>query len=680
MRNIKLSRLLNLVALVPLFVAAGFGAILVYDSLSAYRGMEREQSLQRLASATARLGMGLPRESFASYPFVASGAEDLRAKVLEQRQATDQAYAAFKEAVVAANVDDAKVVQLVREINERIVQLPTFRQKVDARTLQRAEGTAIMQPMTARTIDTVSRLGSLTKEPRVSRRILALHAMLQMTDGTLIEGGRGETAFKDGSLNPAMIRLLSHALELQSIFSKLFEDLAADNVKKELKAFEDGPHGRTIAELRPIVIDAAGGGKASPDNLKRWLEADTARRAQMMRLIDSADADLANEATMARAAALESLTIYSIATALVIGLVLALNQTVLRVIRGLLGRLTQAMEALAQRNLSVDVPGCDRSDEIGAMARTVEVFKQNAIAMQTLEQEQAIQKERAEAEKHAVMNQLADAFEAEVIGIVRSVSTAAAQLQENANIMNAAAGETNRQSTIVASAAQQATANVQTVAGATEQLSASINEIGQQVTSATKITGEAVAQAGSTSEVAQGLAGAAQRIGEVVGLINAIAGQTNLLALNATIEAARAGEAGKGFAVVASEVKNLASQTAKATEEIVTQITAVQNGTSSVVTAIQTISGTIDKINNISATIAAAVEQQNATTCGIARNVDEAARGTGEVSSNIAGVSRAAADSGRVSGEIVQAAIGLSKQAEALRTGVDGFIKRVRAA
>src|SRR5215470_16497674 len=195
MRDIKLSRLLNLVALLPLLVAATFGSILDYRSLSALRDIERDQALQRLASAASAFGTSLPRESYASYPFIASGADDLRAKVLEQRKATDQAYLAFKDVFAAADVTDAKVVQLAREIDERMAQFSTFRQKVDARTLQRAEGTATLQPTTARAIDIIGRLGSLTKDLRVGRRILALYAALQINDGILIEGGRGEIAF-----------------------------------------------------------------------------------------------------------------------------------------------------------------------------------------------------------------------------------------------------------------------------------------------------------------------------------------------------------------------------------------------------------------------------------------------------------------------------------------------------
>jgi methyl-accepting chemotaxis protein len=350
------------------------------------------------------------------------------------------------------------------------------------------------------------------------------------------------------------------------------------------------------------------------------------------------------------------------------------------VIRGLLGDLTQVMRELANGQLSVSVPGRDRSDEIGVMARAVEAFKQSAIAMRQLEAEKVQQEECTAAEKQTALRQLADAFEAEVLGVVRSVVVAAKQLQHNANLMNTAAGETDRQSKLVAAAAEQAIGNVRTVANAAEGLSTSIDEIGQQASAAAKITAKAVSQASATTEMVQSLATAVNRIGEVIKLIGAIASQTNLLALNATIEAARAGDSGRGFAVVAAEVKNLASQTAKATEEITSQVSAIQGGTNEVVAAIQLNRGTIGEINTISAVIASAVEGQNATTAEIARNADQAAQGSREVSLNIGNVSHAAAGTGRASSDILRAAVDLTEQGEALRVVADAFITRVRAA
>ncbi|WP_419896460.1 methyl-accepting chemotaxis protein [Roseomonas sp. USHLN139] len=287
---------------------------------------------------------------------------------------------------------------------------------------------------------------------------------------------------------------------------------------------------------------------------------------------------------------------------------------------------------------------------------------------------------QAEAEQQATRTRLAAAFETEVLGVVASLAGAAEQLQQDARNMDAAAGETSQQSVSVAAAAATASGNVQTVASATEQVAASIREISQQVMRSTDATGTAMGQARGATTVVASLVEDVRRIGDVVKLISDIAGQTNLLALNATIEAARAGEAGKGFAVVASEVKTLASQTAKATEEITSRIAAVRQATDGVAQAITGVAGTIDHLNGASAAIAAAVEQQGATTAEIARSVQQLATGTAEVSATIATVNNSAERTGQVSGQITGAAGALSGQAGELRQQVMRFLEGLRAA
>jgi methyl-accepting chemotaxis protein len=340
--------------------------------------------------------------------------------------------------------------------------------------------------------------------------------------------------------------------------------------------------------------------------------------------------------------------------------------------------MTATMGELAGGNLDTDIPALENRDEVGDMARTVVVFKDALIAQR---QADAAQKADAESklQRAQALERLIAGFEAKVGELVAALSAASGELQSSAQTMSTTAEQTNQQSNAVATAAEQATANVQTVAAATEELTSSISEIGRQVNQSTSIAQRAVEQAARTNAQVQGLATSAQAIGEVVRLISEIASQTNLLALNATIEAARAGEAGKGFAVVASEVKNLATQTAKATEDISARVTEIQHATADSVSAIQSIAKVIEEISHISTTIAAAVEEQSAATSEIARNVQQASQGTSEVSGNISGVTQAADETGRAAGQVLGAATELGQQSTTLNSEVSRFIAEVRA-
>ena len=343
-------------------------------------------------------------------------------------------------------------------------------------------------------------------------------------------------------------------------------------------------------------------------------------------------------------------------------------------------RLQTAMDQLSGNNLDADVPDRERGDEIGAMARAVLVFKENAIEKGRLEAEQKELAEQTVREKRQMMGKMASDFEASVMGIVESVSSASQELQSSAKTMAATADDASHRSSTMATAADQATENVGTVATAAEEMARSIQEIGDRVAQSSSIADRAVGEAERTNATVEGLAGAAQKIGEVVNLIQDIAEQTNLLALNATIEAARAGEAGKGFAVVASEVKSLANQTAKATEEIGAQIAAMQEETAGTVSAIKGISSTISEISEIAGVIATSVDQQGTATQEITRNVREASRGTQDVSTNIASVNGAAVETGKSAGEVLDAAGQLSQQSERLRSELSRFLAEVRAA
>jgi len=372
------------------------------------------------------------------------------------------------------------------------------------------------------------------------------------------------------------------------------------------------------------------------------------------------------------------ITIGVTAVGIALGIVIALfiaRTGIVTPINGVNG----AMQSLGDGKLEVDIPGTDRGDEVGMMAKTLRVFRDKLADGERLrgiqQAEQERQLKRAQQVEAAVAR-----FETAIAGVVSTVSSSATELQSTAQSMTATAEETARQSTAVAAASTQTTQNVQTVASATEELSASIREIGSQVSEASRIIGAAVTQAAETDAKVKGLADAAQKIGEVVGLINDIASQTNLLALNATIEAARAGEAGKGFAVVASEVKTLATQTARATDEIDAQVRAIQEASASSAQAIREIADTVRRVNEVSTAIASAVEEQGAATQEISRNVQQAAQGTSGVSANIGNVTQAAAETGHAASDVLTAAGGLARNGDVLRSEVDSFLREIRAA
>ncbi len=366
----------------------------------------------------------------------------------------------------------------------------------------------------------------------------------------------------------------------------------------------------------------------------------------------------------------------------------AVTVVVLAVVGFLLGRsiskavagMVDAMTRLARGELSISLPGVGRKDEIGEMAAAVEVFRTNMADAERLRAEQAEADARRRSQRNADMHRLADGFEGAIGEIIETVSSAATELEASSNTLTQSAERGNGLATAVAAASEEASANVQSVSSASEEMTTSISEISRQVQESARVADVAVEQAKRTNARVSELTRAAGRIGDVVDLINTIAGQTNLLALNATIEAARAGEAGKGFAVVATEVKALADQTAKATGEISQHIGAIQAATQDSVVAIKDIGDTIARMSEISSTIAAAVEEQGAATQEISRNIQHAAHGTSEVSANIGHVQRGAGETGAASAQVHSAAQSLSQESNRLKSEVARFLGAVRAA
>jgi len=473
------------------------------------------------------------------------------------------------------------------------------------------------------------------------------------------------------------IRAVAHNPDVAGVFGLPARTQAGD-AQKELEAVQAELAAYKAGVIQVTDILTADAGVA----MILMSSAEDAYAVLLKRLVEleRRTQDLSREASSAAQKGLSGATVTFFALAF-LGVIFtsALTLFAARAISRPVVRLTGAMQELAGGTIDIAVPFAERADEIGAMARALAVFRDGATERQRLEAAQA-EERRAKEERARAIDGLLRAFDGKVSDALAEVTAAGEQMRQAAERMAQVALVTDEQSRAAAAASEATSGNVQTVAAATEELSSSIQEIGQRVTHSTQIAQRAVGEAEGAEGTVRSLAHSANRIGEVVDLIQSIAGQTNLLALNATIEAARAGEAGKGFAVVASEVKSLANQTAKATEEISAQIAGIQSASKATTTAIAGIVSTIREISQIATTIAAAVEEQSAATHEISRSVQQAATGTQDVAGNIAQVSAAADETGRTASDVLSATDRLAGQSAVLRDEVQTFLSAIKAA
>jgi methyl-accepting chemotaxis protein len=486
----------------------------------------------------------------------------------------------------------------------------------------------------------------------------AMWAYFTRGEAAMLSRTRRSLNNTNDALDVARVRTTDQALVEQIDQLVTFAPRYREVMDKALKAYEG-----QMSTLRERADPA----RVALDEL---LEETSAAVAEQVRQLESEAAEAAARAEMI------GLIVALAVMAVLVGTAVFGMLTIARPIR----RIGEVLMALASGDKTVDIPYVGRSDEVGDNARAAQTFKDNLLRMEQLEAEQKAAEERAAAQRKAELHQMATDFETAVGGIVEAVASATTQLEAAAGTLTQTAETTQELSTNVASASEEASANVQTVAAASEELASSVNEISRQVLESSRIAREAVSQAERTDQRITELSQAAARIGDVIKLITSIAEQTNLLALNATIEAARAGEAGRGFAVVAQEVKALAAQTAKATDEISSQIAGMQQATEDSVAAIKEIGTTIDRISEIAGSIASAVEEQGASTQEIARNVQQAAQGTTEVNSNISQVNRGAAETGTAATQVLASARSLSGESNRLKTEVERFLATVRAA
>ena len=682
-KNAKIGIRITLAIILPIVGLVIFSGMTVLEKNQTASEMARIQELSELAPVISATVHELQKERGTSAGFIASNGAKFAQKLPEQRKMTDEKNAALAKALDAFDAADfsAALAAKTKTARESLKPLGGKRKQITGLEITVPQMAGYYTPTIAKLLAMVEEMAVLSTNAEVTNAITSYTQFLQAKERAGIERAMGAGGFSGGEFKPGVYRKFLQLIAMQDILLKTFDIYATGEQKAFLKSTISGKAVDEVARMREIAIESPITGSTGGIEGPYWFDTITKKINLMKTVEDRVAGDLQALSGGIQSSAQTAFFTMSIITVVLLVVTILLVVFIVRGITGPIGTMTDAMGKLSEGDKTVEIEGAERGDEIGHMAQAVQVFKDNMVKMDEMAEEQKKQEERqkeadlrSEEEKREGMMKLADSFEERVGGVVNSVASSSGQMKTNAQAMSATAEETTRQSTAVAAAAEQASANVQTVASAAEELSSSIEEVGRQVTDSATIAKSAVEEAAKTNSSVEGLAAAAGKIGEVVELINDIASQTNLLALNATIEAARAGDAGKGFAVVANEVKSLANQTAKATDEIGSQIGEIQSATNEAVGAIKGISETIGKINEISSAIATAVEEQGAATQEIARNVQQASAGTSDVSSNIGGVQEAANETGSSAGQVLEAASELSSQAEKLQTEVESFM------
>ncbi|GJE46568.1 methyl-accepting chemotaxis protein [Methylobacterium soli] len=669
------------VALAPCLAFAAVAGLAVSDRMAQRSDMAEVQGLVGLASQVSAFVHEAQRERGASSLFLGSKGTQFRAELDAQRSRTDAARtkltaAVSEDAVAGFGPALARQASLIRD---GLARVEAQRKAVDALQSTPPQTMAFFTGLIGQGLSIVQEMAKVARHVGIANRMATYGSFLSLKEFAGQERAAASAAFAMGSLDLAGLERLTTLSANQATYESLFRLRAESAQVGAFEASEAGEAAREVARLRRLTLGTPPGEALAFRDSPLWFKLSTQRIDGLKGVEDRLTGDLMQAAGEVRAAADRSLALWAgagLATFLLSGaLAFGLGTAVARP----LIRMSRALTAIGRGEGAVEIPqGGPR--EVRAIAAAAVAFRDSVSERRRIHLEQEAMAERSAATQRAAALGLADSFEARVGGIVEAVSSAAAQLEAAAGGMARAAGDTATLSQQVAQASHEAALSADTVAAATEELSASVREIGTQVTASADLAAAAERDAEGMAGEVNRLAAAAGSIGQIVGLISDIAGQTNLLALNATIEAARAGEAGRGFAVVASEVKNLAGQTARATDEIAAKVAEITASTQTSVAAIGGITGVIQRLARIGGDIAAAVEEQGAATGEIARTTAQTSEGTRAVSGHIAGVSEAAGTASAGSAQILSAATNLSAQARDLRGEVSRFLATIRAA
>ncbi len=680
--NLGIFQKIGLALAFPILGLLLFSGIAVLEQFHTSREMAK---LERLASIGPNLGglvHELQKERGASAGFISSkGGQSFASRVSAQRLTTDQALQNLQDTLrqLDATAYGQGMVDRLSKVEGNLAELSDKRRDVDNLSLSVGAMATYYTGTITSLLNVIGEMAKLTTNAQLTNTIAAYITFLQAKERAGIERAMGAAGFGGRNFKAATHERFISLIAMQKAYFSIFAIYATPDQRRLLDQVLQEEPARQVESLRQTAIGNGYGGPIGETTAAQWFDVISQKINSLKTIEDQISDHLLQTANHIRQAAQNNFMIELVITLVLLAVTAILVTASVKGITGPMTAMTTVMKRLAEGDHNIEIERTTQKDEIGDMARSLLVFKENAIKNEELAQAQA--EDQANKERRANrIQELCQAFDRQVTDVLSGVAAASTEMQHTAAAMTNTAQNADEQARSVSGTSQQTSHNVQSVASSAEQLTGSIGEISHQVNHSTNVTQEAISHSETASVQVDSLATAAQKIGEVISLITDIAEQTNLLALNATIEAARAGNAGKGFAVVASEVKSLANQTAKATEEISAQVIGIQNATEETVGAIGQVREIINQIGSTATAIASAVEEQSAATQEISRNVQEVAEGAGDITLNVESLSQAATETGSAASEVQEAAEELSRQADGLNTMVQGFLSDLRAA